>query len=131
MFESAIALDPRYAGAYDFLGWTYLGRVGSGNGVRTRRLWRRRLPWRNRRSSWMTLYLGPHDAGVAYLWQKQHERRLLKASGRLPLIPTMLMVMRGSDTFSTVRGELGGNPCGSGAGAAPESLMTPASPYSR
>ena len=36
MFEKAIELDPQYAEAYAWLGWTYL-MAGFSNGVRTRR----------------------------------------------------------------------------------------------
>ena len=38
MFEKAIALDPQYAEAYAWLGWTYWSS-GSCTGVRTPRRW--------------------------------------------------------------------------------------------
>jgi len=53
MFEKALALDPQYAEAYTWLGWTYW-REWSFAGVRIPRPWSARWRWRNRPSPWTT-----------------------------------------------------------------------------
>ena len=81
MFEKAIALDPQYAEAYAWLGWTYWHGVGLVDGVRTPRPWSGRLRWRKRPLPWMTPCLVAHSVlSVVYAQKQQYDQAI--AEGR-------------------------------------------------
>jgi len=88
LYEKAIELDPRYAGAYAGLGWTYfLDWFFQWNPNRAQTLERafeleQRAVALDDSLSWAHMALGR-----VYVWQKQHEQAIVEAERALALDP--------------------------------------------
>jgi adenylate cyclase len=87
MFETAIALDPRFAAAYADMGWTYFEEWALGWSTEPETLAQALTLAQRTLSLDGSLPDGHRLLGVVYLWEKRHAQAIAAAERALALAP--------------------------------------------